>query len=115
MAAAEGFTIEAPRSRYLAWLNGEPVATAMATYASGVVGIYNVVTLPAARGRGIGRSVTLASLLEARARGYRVAVLHSTEMGVSVYQRLGFRQYCTIPLYFWSDKPASGAASIPHP
>ena len=53
----------------------------MAIYASGVVGIYNVVTLPGARGRGIRRSVTLASLLEARARGYRVAVLHSTGDG----------------------------------
>ncbi len=75
------------------------------------MGIYYVATLPAARGRGIGRAVTLAPLLEARARGYRVAVQHSTEMGVFVYQRLGFTRYCDLSLSLWPNDAATGAAS----
>ena len=105
------FTLTYPWKRYLAWLHGQPVATALATYARGVVGIYYVVTLPAARRQGIGRAVTLAALLEARARGYRVAVLHSAEMGLSVYQRLGFTRYCVAPLYVWPHEPGASAAA----
>jgi len=46
--------------------------------------------------------VTLAALREARDLGYGVGVLTSSEMGYSVYRRLGFVEYCRIGLYQWS-------------
>jgi GNAT superfamily N-acetyltransferase len=111
LMAHAGLTDEATISLYLAWLSGQPVATSMVIYAAGAAGIYNVVTLPAARGRGIGRAVTLAPLLEAWERGYRVAVLNATEMGFPVYERLGFARYCDILQYLWPGEPAGGGVS----
>jgi GNAT superfamily N-acetyltransferase len=70
---------------------------------AGVAGIFAVATTPRARGLGIGTALTLAPLLEARRRGYRVDTLQSSPMGFPVYQRLGFREVCSpIEMYLWS-------------
>ena len=50
-----------------------------------------VATLPEARGRGLGRLVTLAALRDARERGAGAAVLESSQMGYALYGRLGFQ------------------------
>jgi GNAT superfamily N-acetyltransferase len=86
---------------YLGWLEGEPVATSLLFLAGGVAGIYNVATLPAFRGQGIGSALTVAPLLDARARGYKIGVLQSSPMGLNLYKRLGFKEYCAFNAYFW--------------
>lgn len=90
---------DGPWLHYLARLDGSPVGTATMFLGAGVAGVYFVMTVPAARGRGIGAAVTLAGLLDARELGYRIGILTSSAMGHSVYARLGFRDYCTIELY----------------
>jgi GNAT superfamily N-acetyltransferase len=67
-----------------------------------------VATVPAARGLGIGAAITLQPLLEARDQdGYKYAVLFSTEMGVPVYQRIGFRLTdVRINRYLWRNGQA---------
>lgn len=87
---------------YLAYQNETPVAAASLWLAAGVAGIYNVATIPEARGQGIGSAITVAPLQEARALGYRAAILQSSQMGFSVYQRLGFRFLCGMEHYAWS-------------
>jgi ribosomal protein S18 acetylase RimI-like enzyme len=83
---------------YLARLEGRPVATALGFTLDGVVGIYNVATLPAARRRGAGRAATEAAMAEAAAHGATAALLESSAMGRSVYERLGFREVGTVTI-----------------
>jgi ribosomal protein S18 acetylase RimI-like enzyme len=87
-----GFADDAPLVNYVASLDGAPVAAAALFDGAGVAGIYNVATVPEARGRGIGRAVTAAAIAEGVRRGLRMAVLGSSEMGFPVYRRLGFRE-----------------------
>jgi GNAT superfamily N-acetyltransferase len=84
---------------YLARLDGAPVGTASAQIGAGVVGLYCVSVIQAARRQGVGAAVTLAALREAREQGYRFGVLGASEMGEGVYLRLGFEQYCLLQMY----------------
>ncbi|MBI3746530.1 MAG: hypothetical protein HY264_08445 [Chloroflexi bacterium] len=57
-----------------------------------MAGIYTVQTVVEARGRRIGRAMTLAPLFAARALGYRIGTLQSSEAGYPVYRRIGFQE-----------------------
>jgi len=89
------------RRLYLGSLEGQPMATALLFLGGGVAGLYEVGVLPDMRRQGIGRTMTLVPLLEARAEGYRIGTLHSSPMGLGIYRRLGFREYCTLGRYIW--------------
>lgn len=74
------------------YLDGQAVGTAATVVHEGVVGIYNVATLPQHRGRRIGEVMTR----EAAQRGLNQCpgapvVLQSTSLGLSLYEQLGFR------------------------
>lgn len=99
--ARGGFGDDASARYYLARLHGEPVATAGLTLAAGVAGIFSVVTIESARRRGIGSAITMAPLLDARARGYCAGVLQASEMGYPVYARIGFTAQFRFHEYLW--------------
>jgi GNAT superfamily N-acetyltransferase len=84
---------------FLARQNGEPVGTSALFTTSGVAGVYEVSTVPHARGQGIASALVRAALRAGMARGYRVGVIHASEMGEPIYHRLGFRAYCTLAAY----------------
>jgi ribosomal protein S18 acetylase RimI-like enzyme len=88
--APMGDVPDSPVRVVVAKLDGVPVSSAMAVTVGALAGVYNVATLPEARGRGLGRATTLAVLHDARARGASMGVLESSEMGFSVYERIGF-------------------------
>ncbi|MEJ2555329.1 MAG: hypothetical protein P8186_03680 [Anaerolineae bacterium] len=69
-----------------------------------VAGVYSIGVLPAARRQGMGMAMTLAPLCEARAMGYRIGILHSSRMGLGMYRRLGFQEYCGVSDYIWTER-----------
>jgi GNAT superfamily N-acetyltransferase len=100
-ASRDALSDAAAAEYYLALLDGEPVASSAMILAAGVAGIFAVATRERARGRGIGAAVTMAPLLSARERGYAVGVLQASEMGYSVYVRMGFTEQFRYRSFFW--------------
>jgi ribosomal protein S18 acetylase RimI-like enzyme len=94
-----------PWRLFVGYLHDEPVATNLLFNGGGVASVYAIATIPSARGKGIGAAITLKPLLDARDReGYHYAVLFSTEMGVPVYKRIGFRMTdVRINRYLWRN------------
>jgi ribosomal protein S18 acetylase RimI-like enzyme len=92
-AIVKGFRFGQSGSRahiWQAWRAGQPVSKAGMYLGAKSAGIYAVATRPEARRQGLARALTLAALHKARSSGYRLAVLHSTPMAVSLYRSLGF-------------------------
>ena len=96
-----GLGFDMPLRNYVGLMDGKPVAASQLFLAAGVAGIYWVATVPEARRQGIGMALTLAPLREARAMGYRISILHPSKMGLGVYRRLGFEEYCKLSYGIW--------------
>jgi len=89
----------ASQPRYVGYLDGKPVAVSSLVMTAGLAGVYAVATLPDARNRGIGTAMTLHVMREGKMRGAKSAVLQATEMGKSVYERIGFSTVYEYELY----------------
>ena len=48
----------------------------------------------------------------ARERGCTHAVLHASEMGLPVYERLGFVEVCRVPQFVWAPTEPEGDAEL---
>jgi ribosomal protein S18 acetylase RimI-like enzyme len=79
-------------THFLGFLGSESVATASLFLSDGIAGIYNIAVIKKARRQGLGAAITPTLLLVARALGYQIAALQASDMGFTVYQRLGFRK-----------------------
>lgn len=86
-----------PRKMYLGLFEGRPVSASMLVWSDFVAGLQAVGTVRAASGRGAGTSVVRAALADARAMGFRFAVVLSTVEGVGFYKRLGFKVFGKLP------------------
>jgi ribosomal protein S18 acetylase RimI-like enzyme len=80
-------------------MDGRIVSTSAVYTGTGLAGIYAIATVPDARGRGHGRALTAAALVEGRRRGFEHAALLSSELGLPVYRRLGFREVGTVSFF----------------
>jgi ribosomal protein S18 acetylase RimI-like enzyme len=78
---------------YVGYLEDRPVCTAEVTIGGGVVGLYNISTVTACRGRGFGTAVTVKPLLDALREGFEFAVLQAAAEGVGIYRKVGFEAY----------------------
>jgi GNAT superfamily N-acetyltransferase len=98
-AAPVVLSASAPVRFYLGSVGEQPVATAELTLGGDVAGLYNISTLTEWRGRGFGTALTVRPLLDARAEGYRTAILQAAPAGVSIYRRVGFAPFGDIREY----------------
>lgn len=104
-----GFHPDLPYRHYVGFWRDE-LAACSAVYLGDVsAGIYNVATLPAFRGRGIGSALTRWPMRLAKERGIRVSVLHSTPLGKPVYEKLGFTERCRLTIYLWEPGVLPGS------
>jgi len=88
---------------FLARWQGEPCAISTLLHAAGQgAGVYHVTTLPAYRGRGLGKVLTLTAMQSAQREGYTKAILFATHSGFPLYQRLGFETVSTAGIFVWN-------------
>jgi N-acetylglutamate synthase len=90
---------------YLGRVEDEDVSTAIGYTVDGATGIFNVATPSAHRGRGYGAAITTCAVREGFAAGAEFAWLQSSDIGRSVYRRLGFRTVDTYLLYAAPEAP----------
>lgn len=72
------------------WVDGQPASCGMLALDDTVAGVYVIGVDEKFRRRGIGEAMTWQVLREGRNRGAEVAVLHSTQMAIPLYERMGF-------------------------
>ena len=90
---------------YLAHAGGAPAACVAALDVNGDTTIWNVATLPEARGRGLATALMRQALLDAGERGCVTTSLQATAMGRPVYARMGYRDLG--PLEMWERRRAA--------
>jgi GNAT superfamily N-acetyltransferase len=79
------------RSFFLAFVDGRPVARAIAAFAPAGGLLYGAATLPETRGRGAYRALVRARWDEAVRRGTPALAVQAGEMSRPILERLGFR------------------------
>lgn len=97
-------SLDAPQvAVFVAYRDGAPVAGAMVYVAAGAAGLYWGVTVPAERGRGLGRAICRSVVEAGFAMGARCAVAQSSAVGTPIWVRMGFevvthyRRYLAAP------------------
>lgn len=92
----------------LARLDGEPVGAGSVVVSDRTVaGLYNIAVLEGARGRGVGRAVTVELMRIGVAQGCTESILHASTMGEPVYAKLGFRTVGQVTQYAWAPEETS--------
>ena len=85
---------------FVGYVDGEPVSTTSLVSGAGVIGVYNVATLPGSRRRGFGEAVMRQALAEVNREGAEQRViLQSTPAGLKLYERMGFRTVARVAVY----------------
>lgn len=99
----EVFDNEAVWDRFISfvgYVDDEPVSTTSIVSGGGVIGVYNVATLPGSQRRGFGEAVMRHALAEVRKEcGAERVILQSTPAGLGLYERMGFRQVARVAVY----------------
>lgn len=95
-------------SLYIGYLNGMPASTCMAINhpQNGFMSLHLVSTIKDYRNQGVGTSISLQALSDAFKAGMKEAILLSSAIAHSLYEKLGFTDYETYDVYVWdgSDK-----------
>ncbi|MFN0145217.1 MAG: GNAT family N-acetyltransferase [Dehalococcoidia bacterium] len=88
---------------FVGWVGGVAVARSMSLVTGEMAGVYNVFVAPELRGRGYGTAMTAAAIAAGQASGATAACLSATELGLPVYEAMGFRTQFRY-LSLWRDR-----------
>jgi len=86
-----------PRRMYLGFLDGRAVGASILVWSDEIVGLEMVGTIHSARGKGVGSAIIRNALADARAMGFKFAVVLSTVEGFRLYEKNGFKEYGKLP------------------
>lgn len=92
---------------YVGSVDGRDVVTALSSTSEDHVGIFDVATPPAHRGRGYGTAITAHAALEGFNAGASFAYLQSSPAGFRIYERLGFRTLETWSVWITPHLPVA--------
>ncbi|HXE64083.1 MAG TPA: GNAT family N-acetyltransferase [Bryobacteraceae bacterium] len=99
----EVFDDTTPSREFRCWVGyheGRPVATAATVVSHGVIGLYNVASIPGEQRRGFGEAITRHAVGEAaKESGLRRVILQSTSQGERLYRKLGFREVSRLVVF----------------
>jgi hypothetical protein len=99
----EVFANEAVFGEFASWVgyaDGEPVTSAAAVAAAGVVGFYNIGTMPGHQRRGYAEAIMRHAAEECRREyGIERTILQSTPQGLRLYERLGYRTVTEVTVF----------------
>ncbi|MDG2423967.1 MAG: GNAT family N-acetyltransferase [Phycisphaerales bacterium] len=91
---------DAMQARYFGvFKDDQMVATSLACMDDSLGGIYCVTTLAEVRKQGLGEAITGLAIQAIKDAGYPIVVLQSSDMGASIYTRMGFQKCGGIPFY----------------
>lgn len=94
-------------SIYVGYSGREPVTSGLGLRTGRTIGIYNIATVESARRQGLGAAMTERVAADGAAAGCDVAILQASDMGRSVYERLGYRT--VVEYEGWRDSSPAGA------
>ena len=80
---------------FLGRVDGHPAASGVLIQSGDVAGVYSIGVVEEFRRQGIGEAMSWAVLRAGRDAGCQVGVLQSSEMGYSLYKRMGFETVVT--------------------
>ena len=85
---------------YVGYTDYEPVSTTAIVVGAGVLGVYNVATLPGHQRMGYGeRSCGARSKIWRTRHGIERSILQSTPAGLQPYERMGYRTITRVAVY----------------
>ena len=91
---------------YLGYMNGTPVARAMAFTRKESVGLYWLSTVRQHQGKGISAAMAHRALSDARAGGAKLAVMASADDSRPLVRHFGFHTYCQFNIFSWPPPPS---------
>lgn len=84
---------------YVGYYQDQPVSAATLFVNGETAMIHNIATIPGFRKRGFGSAITLKVMQEAKHLGVKFCFLDSSNIGLTIYQKLGFKIYSKQELY----------------
>ncbi len=85
----------------LAGFDKETLTTAMMIFEKNAcAGIYFIATLPEHRRKGLASSCLHHAINYCHSSGIKNIILHAVPQGISIYQKLGFKEYCNFDFYY---------------
>lgn len=93
---------------YLGLYNGDPAVVGTLFLDDDIAGLYCIATAPNMRRTGLAAAYLQYLLDEARRQGAAHCVLHATEAGKPLYEKLGFESNCTFQVFLYKDHGSDG-------